>query len=92
MFIDIPTSKHLHTSGLLADAALITGEKKKEVAGCSNDEAKEVAMVAAEKSPRPIAAGWMASDTAVGPESLFKLVHSFAFPRGGYLKHVKSRD
>ncbi len=69
MFIDIPdlnTSQHIlwpsdwtpHTSGLLADAAVITGEKKKEVAGCSNDEAKEVAMVAAEKSPRPIAAGW----------------------------------
>lgn len=69
MFINIPDlnkSQHLpwpsdwtpHASSLLADAALITGEKKKEVAGCSNDEAKEVAMVAAEKSPRPTAAGW----------------------------------
>ena len=47
---------------LPAVAAPITGENTKEVAGCNSDEARDVAMVAAEKRPRPGAIGgksWM---------------------------------
>ena len=38
---------------LPAEAAPMTGEKKNDVAGCSNEDAAEVAIVAAEKRPRP---------------------------------------